>query len=195
MFDIVKKFEVEIARFYSAPYAVATDCCTHAIELCLRMDLPASVTCPKNTYISVPMTFNKLGLTWNFTDQKWNNFYQIGGTRILDAAVYWKENSYIKHSLFCLSFQYRKHLNLYRGGAVLCTTLDEYTWLKKSSYDGRLPGTAWAEQDIDQIGYHYYMTPETAQLGIERLPGAKNTVPAQWTWENYPDVSQMKVFL
>ena len=36
MFDIVTKFENQIAEFYGAPYAVATDSCTHGIEICLR---------------------------------------------------------------------------------------------------------------------------------------------------------------
>ena len=35
-FEIVKKFENEIAAFFGAPFAVAVDCCTHGIELCLR---------------------------------------------------------------------------------------------------------------------------------------------------------------
>jgi dTDP-4-amino-4,6-dideoxygalactose transaminase len=32
MNDIVDKFEKLVANFYGAPYAVAVDCCTHAIE-------------------------------------------------------------------------------------------------------------------------------------------------------------------
>ena len=32
-FKIIEKFENEIANFYGAPYAVAVDCCTHAIAL------------------------------------------------------------------------------------------------------------------------------------------------------------------
>jgi len=35
-FDVVEQFEQEVAKFFGAPYAVATDSCTHAIELCLR---------------------------------------------------------------------------------------------------------------------------------------------------------------
>ena len=27
----------------------------------------------------------------------------------------------------------------------------------------------WAEQNIDTVGYHYYMTPETAMLGIQNF--------------------------
>ena len=36
MFEIVDQFEKTIAKFYGAPYAIATDSCTHAIELSLR---------------------------------------------------------------------------------------------------------------------------------------------------------------
>jgi len=34
MFDIVDNFEKQKAEFLGAPYAVSTDCCTHAVELC-----------------------------------------------------------------------------------------------------------------------------------------------------------------
>lgn len=194
MFEIIEKFEEKIAEFYGAPYAVATDCCTHAIELCLRMQKPSYVTCTNHTYVSIPMTFEKLNLSWNFNQDTWEDYYYIGNTNIIDAAVYWKQNSYIKNTLFCLSFQYKKHLNLCRGGAILCTSIDEYAWLKKSSYDGRIPNKPWAMQDIDQIGYHYYMTPETAQLGLNSLNDAISRNPKKWNWKNYPDISKMKVF-
>ena len=36
-FKVIADFEKEIAKFFGAPYAVAVDCCTHGIELCLRM--------------------------------------------------------------------------------------------------------------------------------------------------------------
>ena len=32
----VYQFEQTIANFYGAPYAIAVDSCTHAIELCMR---------------------------------------------------------------------------------------------------------------------------------------------------------------
>ena len=62
------------------------------------------------------------------------------------------------------------------------------------SYDGRLPEVPWAEQDIDMLGYHYYMTPETAQLGIDKFKTVVNQSPKIWTDKDYPDLSQMKVF-
>ena len=36
MFEKIKQFEEALADFTGAPYAIMTDCCTHAIELCLR---------------------------------------------------------------------------------------------------------------------------------------------------------------
>ena len=35
-FQVIKEFENEIAEFFGAPHAVAVDCCTHGLELCLR---------------------------------------------------------------------------------------------------------------------------------------------------------------
>lgn len=192
--EYVEEFEKAIADFYCAPYAVATDCCTHAIELCLRYEQPKYVECPNRTYVSIPMTLEKLGISWDFTDKHWYDYYLLDNTRIVDAAVYWKKSGYIYDSLMCLSFQFRKHLNLGRGGAILCSTKEEYEWLKKASYDGRLPNKPWAEQNISTLGYHYYMTPETAQLGLDKLPDAIATKSRVWDWSHYPDLTQMDVF-
>jgi len=194
MFDIVTRFEEKIANFFGSPYAVATDCCTHAVELCLIKERPNWVSCPKYTYLSIPMTFKKLNLDWKFNNNLWKNYYQLGESRIFDAAVLWKPKSYIKNSYMCLSFQYRKHLNLGRGGAILCETYDDYVYFKKASYDGRLPNIPWAEQKIESYGYHYYMTPETAQLGLDKFDQAVLTDPKEWSWNNYPDLSTMPIF-
>jgi dTDP-4-amino-4,6-dideoxygalactose transaminase len=195
MNDIVDKFEKLIAKFYGAPYAVATDCCTHAIELCLRIeDIDYTVNCPSRTYLSVPMTFMKLGLDWQFDDYDWEDYYHIGCTNIIDAAVYWKARGYVPGSKMCLSFQHKKHLSLGRGGMILLDNYDEYVKLKKMCYDGRMPNVPWADQDIDTMGYHYYMTPETAQAGIYRYCSAEVTEARKWSSQDYPDISQMKVF-
>ncbi len=60
MFDIVTKFENQIAEFYGAPYAVATDSCTHGIEIFLRQQNIKKITVPTRTYISVPFLASKL---------------------------------------------------------------------------------------------------------------------------------------
>jgi hypothetical protein len=38
------------------------------------------------------------------------------------------------------------------------------------------------------------MTPETAQSGLDKLDGAIKTIPRQWTVNDWPDLTQMKVF-
>lgn len=194
MFKIVHNFEKALAEFYGAPYAVATDCCTHAIELSLRHQNIKSATCPSQTYLSIPFTLIKLNLEWSFIDQSWADYYYLGNTNIVDAAVYWKKDGYIPGTYMCLSFQFQKHLNLTRGGAILVDNYDAYQTLKKMSYDGRLPNISWKEQNIDIMGYHYYMTPETAQLGLEKLPEAIARPARQWTSDEYPYLPDLTVF-
>ena len=56
------------------------------------------------------------------------------------------------------------------------------------------PSEGGREQNIETMGYHYYMTPETAELGLKKLPNAIKEKPVQWTINDWPDVSKMKVF-
>lgn len=190
----VAEFERLIAEYYGAPYAVATDSCTHAIELSLRLQNPKKVTCPAHTYLSVPMTFMKLNIDWVFYDIYWKDYYWLGNTNVIDAAVHWKRLGYIPNSLMCISFQYKKHLSLGRGGMILTDNKDAALMLKKMSYDGRLPDIPWAEQNVDMLGYHYYMTPETAILGIEKFKDAIKNESKRWSSKDYPDLRNMSVF-
>jgi len=193
-FTVVKDFEDSIADFYGSPYAVAVDCCTHGIELCLRYTNTLHYSVPKRTYISIPMLANKLQINFSWQDLDWQDYYFLGNTNIIDAAVNWKANSYIKDTFMCLSFQFQKHLSLGRGGMILTDSQEGYETLKKMSYDGRLPNIPWREQNISTMGYHYYMTPETAKIGIEKLPEAIKRKPRQWQALDWPDLTQMEIF-
>lgn len=194
MFDTVEKLENTIAEFFGAPYAVAVDCCTHGIELCLRYQKIKKSSCPARTYLSIPMTFHKLGIEYKFIDYAWHDYYYIGDTNIIDAAVLWKKHSYVPGTFMCISFQFKKHLSLGRGGLILLDDITALHVLKKMSYDGRLPTQPWSEQDIDTIGYHYYMTPETAELGLKKFEEVKDLNSKKWSSEDYPDLRIMKVF-
>jgi dTDP-4-amino-4,6-dideoxygalactose transaminase len=192
-FSVVTKFEQEIAKFFGAPYAVATDSCTHAIELCLRYVNAPYITCPKRTYLSIPMLANKLGIDLIWNDYEWKGYYQVHDS-IFDAAVLWRANSYVYGSLMCVSFQYQKHLSLGRCGVILSDNSLAAMELKKLSYDGRMPGTPWRDQNISSAGFHYYATPEICALGLKKLPEAIATPPRIWQTSDWPDISQMKVF-
>jgi len=153
-----------------------------------------NISTPTHTYISIPFTLEKLHLNWRFEHQEWKDFYYLGNTNIIDAAVYWKKDGYIQNTFMCLSFQYKKHLSLGRGGAILLQDEEEYNILKKMSYDGRSPSQPWMEQNIDTIGYHYYMTPETAKMGLKKLQFAIKENYKTFDYKNYPDLTQMKFF-
>ena len=53
-FEVVKTFENKIAQLFGAPYAVAVDCCTHGVELCIRYKKVKTIQVPTRTYISIP---------------------------------------------------------------------------------------------------------------------------------------------
>jgi dTDP-4-amino-4,6-dideoxygalactose transaminase len=195
-FESIKIFENKIAEFFNSPYAVAVDCCTHGIELCLRYNNISYINCPTRTYISVPFLAKKLGIQLFWRDEEWTDYYYLtkDSTQVIDAAVLWKKDSYIPGTFMNISFQFKKHLALGRGGCILTDNKEAALELKKMSYDGRHPDIPWREQDIEIMGYHYYMTPETAKLGLEKLPTAIKNEPIQWTVNDWPDVSKMKIF-
>lgn len=192
-FQVVTEFENKIAEFFGAPYAIAVDSCTHGIELALRYTEVDHITVPKRTYLSIPFLADKLWIDRFWKDEDWKDYYYLTDV-VIDAAVLWKPNSYIPGTFMGISFQYQKHLSLGRGGVLLCDKPYDYLNLKKMSYDGRLPETPWRDQNISSIGYHYYMTPETAQLGLDKLSKAAVTEPRQWVVTDWPDLTQMNIF-
>lgn len=193
-FDLVYELENQIAKFFNAPFAVAVDSCTHAIELSLRLKKIETIELPKHTYVGIAMLANKLGTRLEFVDNEWKDFYEIGNTKVIDAAVLWKKNSYIPNTFMCLSFQYQKHINIGRGGMILTDSQSSYTELIKMSYDGRERNTPWREQNISTIGYHYYMTPEYAKIGLGIFKEKKDLEPKSWSYSDYPDLSKMTIF-
>lgn len=192
-FQVIADFERSIASFFGAPYAVAVDCCTHGVELCLRMKDVKKIKVPKRTYLSIPMLADKLNIDLEWSDQVWQDYYYLTNN-IIDAAVLWKENSYIPNTYMSVSFQFRKHLSLGRGGIILFDKQEDFDILKRMSYDGRSPDESWSVQNIKTMGYHYYMTPETAELGLKKLPEAINRKPKQWVYNDWPDLTTMDVF-
>jgi dTDP-4-amino-4,6-dideoxygalactose transaminase len=195
-FDIVTKFENRIADFFGSKYAIAVDSCTHGIELALRYQNVKKISVPKRTYLSVPFLAEKLNIEREWRDDDWEDYYWLNYSdkKIIDAAVLWKKNGYIDNTFMCVSFQYQKHLSLGRGGVILLDNENDAHILKKMSYDGRLPNIPWRDQNIDCIGYHYYMTPETAQLGLDKLDEAILTKPRKWKTTDWLDLTKMEIF-
>ena len=68
--------------------------------------------------------------------------------------------------------------------------------LQRLTYDGRNRNVPWVEQTISEPGFHYYMTPEIAEQGLNKLDIAIATSNKAkvWTWRDYPDISIQPIF-
>ena len=196
MFDKIIKFEQELAELAGAPYAIMTDCCTHAIELCLRYDRVTECSFTPYTYLSVPMTMHKLGIRYQYHDhawQRWIGEYPFVGTRIWDSARRLEPNMYQPGTMQCLSFGHSKPLHIGRGGAILLDDPVAYHEILLQRYDGRdLNTSPWQKQQTFRVGYHYKPTPEEAELGSALLQGIKDNPPKP-EFVEYPDLRTITI--
>jgi dTDP-4-amino-4,6-dideoxygalactose transaminase len=197
MFDKILAFETALARFTGAPHAIMTDCCTHAIELCLRHDQIQECTFTPYTYLSIPMTMHKLGIRYEYYPdslphrQQWTGEYKFELTRIWDSARRLESNMYRAGQMQCLSFGHDKPLAIGRGGAILLDDESAYQTLLRMRYDGRdLTISPWVEQREFRVGYHYRPTIEEAERGMELLSQYQSQPPRAVT---YPDCRQISI--
>ena len=189
-FELIEKFELALAKYTGAPCAIATDCCTHALELCLRYEQPKFVHFTAYTYLSVPMVMHKLGIGYSYLDETWLGEYPIQGTRIWDSARLLAPNMYRPGQMQCLSFGRSKPLEIGRGGAILLDDPQAYEHLRLQRYDGRdLSILPWQDQKIFHVGYHYKMNPEEAVIGLEKLSQV-DPVPQ---YHQYPDLRTCRI--
>lgn len=187
-FDKILKFEQELGLFTGAPYVVMTDCCTHALELCLRYDRIHHCQLTAYTYLSVPMTLHKLDISYDLLDETWTGEYQLKGTRIWDSARLLQKGMYRPGQMQCLSFGHSKPLDIGRGGAILLDDAQAYQKLIRQRSDGRdLTISPWQDQQTFEIGYHYRPTIEEAVRALEILP----TVDQEPKYKEYPDLRKI----
>jgi len=189
-YSIVDTFEKRVAEFSGAKYAVAVDCCTHALFLCLKyINKPQQITIPCKTYVSVPMAIIQAGYTVEFEERNWTGTYVLNPLTIVDGAKRFRQGMY-RGGLHCLSFHIKKPLPIGRGGMILTDDKFAYEWLKKARYDGR-EGKPYDKEVIDVMGYHFYMTPEQAAKGLT-LMDVKEDYSDHL--EDYPDLRTFPIF-
>lgn len=172
-FDTLFQFEEALAKYTGAPYVVVTDCCTHAIELCLRYDKVKECKLTPYTYLSIPMVLNQLGIDYEFLNHEWQRWageYPLVGTRIWDSARRLEPDMYREGQMQCLSFGRTKPMELGRCGAVLLDDVEAYDIMSQQRSDGRdLRVNPWIEQQVFIQGYHYCPTLEICKQGIKKL--------------------------
>lgn len=189
-FQVLFDFEQALARYTGAPYAVVTDCCTHAIELCMRFDGVSSCEFTAYTYLSIPMLMHRLDIRYTLRDESWSGEYPFHGTRIWDSARRLEPGMYRSGQMQCLSFGRTKPLELGRMGAVLTDDVEIYDVLSQQRSDGRdLRILPWQQQRIFNIGNHYCPTLEICEQGLERL----KTHRPQSQSVSYPDCREILI--
>jgi dTDP-4-amino-4,6-dideoxygalactose transaminase len=195
-YSVVAEFEETIAKWAGAKYGVAVESCTMAIFLSLKyFNHPCTITLPNKTYPGVAMSILNAGYKINFTYLTWNSFLWLQGTPVIDSALRFKKDMYLPKTLWCLSFHYKKHLPIGRGGMLLTDDKKAYEWLKMARFDGRKE-MPLKDDNASIIGWNAYMTPEQAARGLCLFEGIKDKDLPDLKVEdqNYPDLSTWRCF-
>ena len=174
-FKALFDFEEALAEYTGAPYAVVTDGCTHAIELCMRHDQVKQTAFTPFTYLSIPMLMHHLGIEYKFHNDghkqyQWHGEYHFEGTRIWDSARRLEPGMYKKGFMQCLSFGWTKPLQLGKAGAILLDDPEVYKKFSRQRSDGRDLHLPWETETELILGYHYCPTLELCVKGLELLP-------------------------
>ena len=194
-FRAIYDFEKAICEYTGAPYCVTTDCCTHAIEIALRLTYQGQLLrFPAKTYLSVVMLMHKLNILYELEDYYWRENYHIQGTNIWDCARHFKKNMYRSGDIQCLSFGLTKPLEIGRGGCLLTDDKELYHAASRMRYDGRdiFNFSYWPDQKKFKLGFHYYLRPEECIKGLNLLQTQQFTNQIE-KYYNYPDCREIDI--
>jgi dTDP-4-amino-4,6-dideoxygalactose transaminase len=151
---------------------------------------------PKRTYVSVPQSIIHAGGRPTFRDEDWSGEYQLKPLKVYDSARWFSGGMY-QHfgagAFVCVSFHWSKTLGLQQGGAILHSDQTADMWFRRARFDGRQEGIPPHMDDFDMVGWHAYMSPEIAALGLMKLsllPKHNKPLPN----DQYPDLSLHKAF-
>jgi dTDP-4-amino-4,6-dideoxygalactose transaminase len=203
VYKVTENFEQLLCEYTGAPYAVAVDNQTNAVFLSLTYEgiQGTTVTIPSRTYPSIPCEIIHAGGKVAFEEVKGETLtgaYQLKPTRTWDSALRFTADMYIPNTFMCLSFTGpHKHLQLSKAGAILTDDKAAYLWFKRARFSGRRE-ISYHEDEIDMLGWNFYLMPEISTRGIILMnryfnsDGTKKqntdiTLP-------YPDLSKFSVY-
>ena len=200
-YRVTQTFEDEIVNYTGAPYAVAIDCATNALFLCMKyLELEdEEITIPARTFMSVPCAIihsgNRVAFDKNhpaIRGTKLKGQYKLEPFPIWDSALTFHRDMYIPGEFQCLSFSGpHKYLKMGKGGMILTDNKDAYEWFKRARYFGRRPIDHLVE-NFDMLGWNFYMLPEIAARGCVLMLGIED-VNDDLEIE-YQDLSKFKVY-
>ena len=194
-YKIVKMFEEEVADYTGAPYAISVDSCTSALFLCCKYLEVTDVIIPSKTYLSVPQSIINSGgnVIFDPSINDWRGIYQLKPYPIYDAAKRFTSNMYIPNAFMCLSFHIKKHLKIGKGGMILTDNKESVDWFREARYEGRSE-KLYHEDDIKNIGWNMYMTPQEASHGLSLMQNIEWSYPDLDENNGYRDLRDFSLF-
>ena len=197
-YRVVEEFEEAVANYCGAPYCVSTNSGTMAIFLAIkfqtRLGIPGTmfkVGIPERTYCSAAMAIINAGFWPDFMDVEWRGAYELRSLNVWDSARRFTSGMYRAGQFQCVSFQTSKILGLEQGGAVLHDNAEADTWLRRARFDGRLNAY---EKLPQMIGWHCYLSPSVAALGLQHLACLPRDNPDQAGSADFADLSALPCF-
>ena len=195
--DKVLEFEKLVADYCGSKYAIACDSNSNAIKLVLEYlkVKDREIEIPKHTYASVPMQIIHSGNIPKFVDMNWCGEYLLFPLPIVDSACRFRKGMYMDDTYQILSFHHRKILNIGKGGMILTNDENFVSWARPMIYDGRHIDKLYNQDELECIGYHMYMTPEDAEIGINIFnTKIKDLNEDCGSYETYSDLTKQSIF-
>jgi dTDP-4-amino-4,6-dideoxygalactose transaminase len=207
IYKITEEFEEKLAHYTGARFVVTLDNMSNGLFLALYYENKIKerteniITIPNRTYPSVPCEIIHAGLKVGFDQVKGKTIkgaYQLKGSNVWDSALTFTADMYKPNTHMCVSFTGPyKHFKLSKGGAILTDDHEAYLWFKRARYSGRRE-MSYHDDNLDMLGWNFYMMPELAARGIllmnqfYNLDGSKKQnadleLP-------YPDLSKFDVY-
>jgi dTDP-4-amino-4,6-dideoxygalactose transaminase len=209
IYKVTEEFEQELCKYTGAKYAVTVDNMSNGLFLSLYYETHVnksikkkqSITIPNRTYPSVPCEIIHAGLKVNFKKIEGDTLtgaYQLGYTKIWDAALSFTADMYKPRTHMCVSFTGPyKHFKLSKGGAILTDDYKAYRWFKRARYSGRRE-CDYFDDNLDMLGWNFYMMPELAARGLLLMKQFYSRDGSKTHQEDltlpYPDLSQYKIY-
>ena len=208
IYDITNEFEKRLGEYTGAPYVVTLDNQSNGLFLALYYEnyvkksiKTDTITIPNRTYPSVPCEIIHAGLKVKFKQVEGKTIkgaYNLEGSNVWDSALSFTSEMYKPNTHMCISFTGPyKHFKLSKGGAILTDDYEAYLWFRRARYSGRRE-CSYHEDDLDMLGWNFYMMPELAARGVLLMGQFYNMDGTPKHNEDlelpYPDLSKFPIY-
>jgi dTDP-4-amino-4,6-dideoxygalactose transaminase len=207
IYKITEEFEEKLAHYTGARFAVTLDNMSNGLFLALYYEhkikdrTEKTITIPSRTYPSVPCEIIHAGLKVEFEPIEGRTIkgaYQLKGSNVWDSALRFTADMYLPNTHICVSFTGPyKHFKLSKGGAILTDDHEAYLWFKRARYSGRRE-MSYHDDNLDMLGWNFYMMPELAARGILLMNQFYNIDGSKKQNADlelpYPDLSKFKIY-